>query len=207
MTMNARQREADSEESMHYTSWGGYSVSYRLATERHWREASADPGVGLIKTVARGFRDDSAKNPDMMATFRSPEGDRLRGRVAELREHLFVKCRSEAIARDGLFGAVSWWFNHGWVSDMDTWLLAATYWIRVLGGTHFGDLDYRDVEVIITHTANMTNPRCNAEGFDKTGGSLTLGLYPLLGLALSVPVAMYARRTGRPLLFLPMNSV
>ncbi|KAI0353283.1 hypothetical protein OH77DRAFT_1427707 [Trametes cingulata] len=186
-----------------YAASAAFWMVHRAA-ERRRREVFADPSTTLVATLARNFRETLAENPDIRARFEELMATDPQGRT-EMREGLLGMCRRDAIARDDALGAVSWWFNHGWVDD-DTWMLAAAYWFAMIGRT-FGELDCRDVEVIITHTANTAGSQLSESTRSGKPMPVTVSVHPLVGLALSVPVAMLARRTQRPLFFLPMNAV
>lgn len=104
-----------------------------------------------------------------------------------------------------LLGKFAWWHNHIW-SDEATWLWAAALWF-----TYFDDGDSvirNDHNIYITHLANV-----RAAHLSRTLSSANMeSLFGFrvrlfLALAASAPLGIFARRTGRPLLYLPINAL
>ncbi|KAI0672462.1 hypothetical protein C8Q78DRAFT_1027308 [Trametes maxima] len=114
----------------------------------------------------------------------------------------------EAMYRDlDIFGKIHWWHNHMW-SDTTTWMTSAAIFIAFY---NIKGLAKEDVDVCVTHIANT---RCSnlSEEFVPMYEEHWLDLrdytrFPLGLLALSVPLGMFARRTGRPMLFRPINGL
>ncbi|EIW53575.1 uncharacterized protein TRAVEDRAFT_52696 [Trametes versicolor FP-101664 SS1] len=108
-----------------------------------------------------------------------------------------------------LLGKLAWWHNHIW-SDETTWVWAAALWF-----TYFYDEENPEIRndhnIYITHLANVRGAHLSRTLSPVSMASL-LGFrqyvhIPLLALAASAPLAIFARRTGRLLLYLPINAL
>ncbi|KAI0757726.1 hypothetical protein C8Q80DRAFT_1135144 [Daedaleopsis nitida] len=165
------------------------ALAYMLTYESVEREMEVieDRDLLVIELAARRARD----------VLMDPE---IRGKFGNFDKKLLSDEHKEALRRirearyegAGLGGKLAWWHNHLW-SNEETWNEWAT-----LIGLHVPFNKWpdktEDWDTVVTHISN-------------TSTDARLDTAAALAFVYTVPVAMLARWTRRPLLFRPVNGV
>ncbi|KAI9062291.1 hypothetical protein FKP32DRAFT_1574401, partial [Trametes sanguinea] len=94
------------------------------------------------------------------------------------------------------------WWHHNWRSDENTRLYATFVWLMILQG-HTKEISRQDFETCASHLANAFSTTPEADSLVR----VDYLWYPLYALLASVPLAMLARHTRIPALFLPLNGL
>ncbi|KAI8969681.1 hypothetical protein BD414DRAFT_256425 [Trametes punicea] len=108
----------------------------------------------------------------------------------------FREVLEEGFRRSGLLGRLEWWKDHC-RSDERTWLISAFAWLALC---HFKVKDKQDFEVCVTHLANTVCSHPDKDFLDYVDR-------PMIAFAVSVPLAILARRSGIPWLFRSLNGL
>ncbi|OJT15619.1 hypothetical protein TRAPUB_5947 [Trametes pubescens] len=104
----------------------------------------------------------------------------------------------------GVWGKLAWWHNHIWSSE-ETWLRTAAIWEIRFGKTvNFSSI--ADWDRWITHVASTAQSEPD-EDDAMVIQYADYRLKALIPFAVSIPLAMVARWTGRRSLLRPMNGL
>ncbi|KAI0762298.1 hypothetical protein C8Q74DRAFT_1220312 [Fomes fomentarius] len=129
----------------------------------------------------------------------------LKARTSSTTLDTLKRIREHRYYDSGIFGKLAWWQNHIW-SREETWYTTA--WVLSCDALDAQKesrpfpQNWDDWDACITYTANCTDRRASSYPYLT---DIVLSYLLLEAVGYSVPAAMFARWTGRALLYRPVN--
>ncbi|RPD56304.1 hypothetical protein L226DRAFT_562554 [Lentinus tigrinus ALCF2SS1-7] len=160
-------------------------VAISIDSKKYEKGVIADTEKLTIELVARRVRMSTlfGNLKQALGNVEVPEHNETKETLRKIREVRYND--------GGLFGRMAWWHNHGWANEL-LWNKWALVLVSLCGGSP--KVSLRDWDVCITQMANAT---------DDTKYGLWLAL-PFFG---AIPLRMFARSRGIPLLLWTANGL